>query len=360
MVSRPKDWHAERGKGGNGTDYPLRPLVLSDIYTGRVLDADEQIPLRQQLPPSDPAKWQPSLYRLSNQEPGDWSATPESRRVGERTNPLTGQKEPRIFPKTYGCDGGVDYGNMFTLRSGTAAFYDKTRESGTVFLSGPRSGCTNSIIPSGGLLNVPYFYDGCTCSYPLPVGFSMIPMPESFEQWSSWGETDLEPNSIIRIGMNLGAPGDRMARNGTLWLDYPSIGGPSPKVRVLTTPEHPQYRYRHSLWMKNTEPHPWVCASMAEGLEQLTLQDIKPGTYQVRLYFAEIDDLREGDRIQTVRINGRVVLRDFDIVAEAGAPMTGILRTFDHVEMDGTLRLELRSTAGSTAISGIELSPAEQ
>jgi len=85
---------------------------------------------------------------------------------------MTGQKEPRVIPKTYGCDGGVDYGMFYTLRAGTAAFYDKTLESGTVFISGPRSGCTNSIIPSGGLLNVPYFYEGCTCSYPLPTALS--------------------------------------------------------------------------------------------------------------------------------------------------------------------------------------------
>ena len=55
------------------------------------------------------------------------------------------------------------------MRSGTAAFYDKRLESGTIHISGPRSGCTNSIVPANGVLNVPYFYEGCTCSYPLPM-----------------------------------------------------------------------------------------------------------------------------------------------------------------------------------------------
>ncbi len=37
---------------------------------------------------------------------------------------------------------------------------------------------------------------------------------------------------IRSIGINLGAPGDRKADNGTLWLEYPVVGGPSPKVPV--------------------------------------------------------------------------------------------------------------------------------
>ena len=37
--------------------------------------------------------------------------------------------------------------------------------------------------------------------------------------------------SIVRLGLNLGAPGDRQDAEGTLWLDYPSVGGPSPDVR---------------------------------------------------------------------------------------------------------------------------------
>ena len=148
---------------------------------------------RRSQNPCGPVKPEPSQYRPPGQK-DMWK--PKDPVVGERTNPLTGEKEPRTFPKTYGCDGGVDYGSFYTLRAGTPAFYDKTAESGTVFLSGPRSGCTNSIIPSGGLLNVPYFYEGCTCSYPLPTAMSLVAMSESFEQWSSWGETEIQPKTL--------------------------------------------------------------------------------------------------------------------------------------------------------------------
>lgn len=352
MISRPKNWHAPRVKGEYKTDYPLLPAVLSDMYTGRVMEESEHPELRSELPKVDAVTPEPSQYRPPRQKDA-WK--PDQPVAGERINPLTGQKEPRTFPKTYGCDGGVDYGSFYTLRAGTPAFYDKTAESGTVFLSGPRSGCTNSIIPAGGLLNVPYFYEGCTCSYPLPTAMSLIAMPESHEQWSAWGETEISPKSIQRIGLNFGAPGDRITRSGTLWLDYPSVGGPSPKVRIEAIPAKPITRYRHSLWMKGDAEQSWVSASAVEGLERMVVHDLKPGHYTVRLYFAESDNIKSGDRVQNVSIQDNVLLSDFDIVSEVGRQMHEFVHVSHKVKIDGVLTLELSATHGQSLISGIEL-----
>lgn len=353
MISRPKDWHAERSTGNYKIDYPLLPVVLSDIYTGRVLADGEKIALRGTLPvKSDPSKLEPSQYRPPRQTN---PMKPEQPVVGQRTNPLTGLIEPRAFPKTYGCDGGVDYGLMYTLRSGTPAYYDKTIESGTVFLSGPRSGCTNSIIPSGGLLNVPYFYEGCTCSYPLPSALSLVPMPQRFEQWASWGEMEIEPDSIQRIGLNFGAPGDRMTREGTLWLDYPSVGGPSPAIDVKQSPTDVNYRYHHSMWMGQEDQQPWVTASMAEGLESVIVKDLKPGKYQVTLYFAEPLSITRGERVQNIRLQDTEVLKEFDILAMSDEPMKGVVIRRDDIDINGTFKLQLTPVKGATLISGVEL-----
>lgn len=355
MVSRPKDWHAPRIKGNWSVDYPLMRPVLSDIYTGRVFDESEESALRKSLPPLDLKTPQQSYYHAPDQKTALLPNPPDPILAGERVNPMTGLKEPRIFPKTYGCDGGVDYGSFYTLRSGTAAFYDKTLESGTVFISGPRSGCTNSIIPSGGLLNVPYFYEGCTCSYPLPTALSMVAMPETHEQWSSWGDEPVKPASIERIGLNFGAPGDRKTRDGTLWLDYPSIGGPSPQIKVVTRPANPTFHYRHSNWMKGSDAWPWVAASAVEGLEELILHDLKPGNYTVRFYFAELDGAAPGERVQTISLQGKAVLTDVDIRSRAKAAMTGIIEQVDGVMVDGILTINLQSTDGESLISGIEV-----
>jgi outer membrane protein assembly factor BamB len=355
MVSRPKDWHAPRIKGNWSVDYPLMRPVLSDIYTGRVFDDSEQTALRKSLPSPDLKTPQQSYYHAPDQKTALLPNPPDPALAGERVNPMTGLKEPRVIPKTYGCDGGVDYGMFYTLRSGTAAFYDKTLESGTVFISGPRSGCTNSIIPSGGLLNVPYFYEGCTCSYPLPTALSMVAMPESHEQWSCWGNELVKPASIERIGLNFGAPGDRKTRDGTLWLDYPPVGGPSPQIKVVARPANPTFHYRHSNWIKGGDAWPWVAASAVEDLEELTLHDLKPGRYTVRLYFAEIGNASPDERLQTISLQDKAVLTDFDILAKSKATMTGIVEEIPDVVVDGTLTVNLQATRGKSLISGIEI-----
>ena len=349
MISYPKDWLYPRGAGAAG-DYPLLGPVLSDVYTGRVLGADEAVALRQTLPAPEPGRREPEQYRPPGQK-NPWNPDPPS--PGRRLNPLTGEEEPRTFPRSYGCDGGFDYGSLYTMRSATAAFYDKTNESGTINISGPRSGCTNSIIPACGLLNLPYFYEGCTCSYPLPAGAALVAMPETFEQWTAWGPA--APKAIQRIGINFGAPGDRVTRGGTLWLDYPSAGGPSPEIQVQIRPDAPQYYYQHSVWIEAGAGWPWVCASGVEGLESFALDNLRAGSYTVRLFFAERPGRAAGDRIQHVSLQGTPVLQDFDVAAAAGGAVRGVVREFRNIPVDGRCTLGLSAQQGATLISGIEL-----
>lgn len=350
MVSFGKDWHVPMIKGLRGKDYPLHEAELSDVYTGRVFGPDEATALRTSLSKPDRETREPSQYRPPSQN-NAWK--PEPPRPGRRVNPLTGVEEVRTFPKTYGCDGGIDYGNFYTMRSGTAAFYDKTRESGTVFISGPRSGCTNSVIPANGVLNVPYYYEGCTCSYPLPVALSLVSMSETHEQWASWGAG--KPENIQRIGINFGAPGDRTTHDGTLWLDYPSVGGPSPEIAVDTSPEKATYRYRHSIFVEGGQGWPWIAASSVEGMRDFTLKNLKPGRYTVRLYFAETGDAKAGERIQTISLQSREVEKKLDIAKESGGKLRGLVREFTDVEVKDSLQLSLTSEKGKTLISGIEI-----
>ena len=94
---------------------------------------------------------------------------------------------------------------------------------------------------------------------------SLVAMPESHDQWSSWGQIEFAAGKSERVGINFGAPGDRITRDGTLWLDYPSVGGPSPIVNIEAT-DSAQYRYQHSIWMQDQVWYPWVHASVALGL----------------------------------------------------------------------------------------------
>ena len=349
MISYSKDWMA-RHREGKAVPYVLLPPVLSDVYTGRVLASGERLGAELDFPRRDRQAVQPNQYRPPYQL-DDWR--PESPAAGNRVNPLTGENEPRTFPKSYGCDGGVDYGHLYGMRSGTAAFYDKRLESGTCYISGTRSGCTNSVIPACGLLNVPYFYVGCTCSYPLPSGLALVPMPPEHEQWAAWGPG--EATGIRRLGVNFGAPGDRMTEAGTLWLDYPSRGGPSPEVKIDVEPSSAEFYYRHSLWIDGGPGWPWVAASGVKGASAITVSGLRSATFTVRLYFAEPDHAKPGGRRFDVALNGQTVAQNFDVIKAAAGRMRAIVQQFDNIEINGSLKVDLVPRQGKPILSGIEI-----
>ncbi len=357
MISQPKAWLTTQ------RPYTLQEPVFADVYTGRVLSKAEALTALKTLPEKD-SRPQPAQYRKLKVAEEDLWAGRKDNVWGDRVNPLTGLKEPRMLPKSYGCEPGVDYGHMITMRSGTGAFYDKRFESGLINISGIRTGCTNSIIPANGILNVPYFYEGCTCGYPLASGLGMVHMPEDFEQWMAWGDTRIEAR-IKRLGINFGAPGDRMTESGTLWLDHPSVGGPSPALSLDVTPQSSTYYYHHSLWVEGGDGRAWVIASGVEAAEKISIDLLPPGaqgagvhemlSYTVRLYFAEPGHVKPGGRIFSISLQGEEVVKDLDIVKAAGGRMRGIVREFKGIKAGPTLDLVLTAHSGVSILGGIEL-----
>ncbi len=349
MISQPKAWLT------TVRPYALDEQTFADVYTGRVLSREEAMAAVKTMPEGDhtaqPAHYKPPEIHKDNV----W---------GQRVNPVTGLTEPRVLPKSYGCEPGVDYGHMVTMRSGTGAFYDKRFESGLINVSGIRTGCTNSIIPANGILNVPYFYEGCTCGYPLASGLGMVHMPETYEQWMAWGDTEFK-GRIKRLGINFGAPGDRMTNSGTLWLDYPSVGGPSPKVSLDVTPQESATYYHHSLWIEGGSGMPWVTASGLTGAEKISVELVPAGyqgadandvlPYTVRLHFAEPDPVKRGARVFSISLQGQDVLRDFDIAKTTGGPMRGVVKEFTGIKIGKTLDVQITARSGRSILSGIEL-----
>lgn len=94
---------------------------------------------------------------------------------------------------------------------------------------------------------------------------------------------------------------------------------------------------------------------------------LKPGVYELRLYFAEtVYDPEstgtgaEGRRLMTVRANGKTLLSGFDVVADAGGSHTADVKIFPDMApaADGYLHLEFSSDNGEPAIvSAIEILP---
>jgi hypothetical protein len=94
---------------------------------------------------------------------------------------------------------------------------------------------------------------------------------------------------------------------------------------------------------------------------------LKPATYELHLHFAETfygpEDAGgggEGSRILTVTANGKPLLNDFDVLADAGGGRIADVRAFTdiHPADDGLLHLKFSSMKGGRAmVSAIELLP---
>jgi hypothetical protein len=109
----------------------------------------------------------------------------------------------------------------------------------------------------------------------------------------------------------------------------------------------------------------WVAASGCRGISsmELDLGTTRKATYQVRLHFADPDNISPGKRIFDVSIEGREVLEDFDIFKEAGARNRPLVKTFEGIKVaDGKVTLKFASaqpgvgdSASLPLLCGIEI-----
>jgi len=79
------------------------------------------------------------------------------------------------------------------------------------------------------------------------------------------------------------------------------------------------------------------------------------GAWRVVLHFAEFVWTQPGQRVFDVRLEGALVLDDWDVVAEAGASMTALSRSFDVLVEDGVLEVELAASVHRPQLNGVEL-----
>ena len=99
---------------------------------------------------------------------------------GEMYDPRTGSLLPgRLWggkpnAATRGCNRAIAGQYMALIRDAHASYFDLASLRQTYF-RGVRSGCTNSLIPAGGLLNAPNFSHGCSCNYPVFASLALMP-----------------------------------------------------------------------------------------------------------------------------------------------------------------------------------------
>lgn len=249
-----------------------------------------------------------------------------------RISPLTGEPSTWSFRKG-GCNYLIAGQHLVTWR---CAFYDLAGGSGVMKLTGMDAGCSPSLLPAGGVLSIPNF--GTHHKRNRMTAMALVHTPEN-SLWTDYLSSDekaagAKPVALRRAGFRFGAPGDRLAPDGTVWF------GVRPKAlsEVKVVPKEVR----------------WLPAGGIQGAASITIPTALTGgrlgppakgelrKYTVRLYFDVPGELR-----MNVVLEGRSVLKDFDGKREAVE--------FKGVEVEGVLDIGLEAVQGETLLLGVEL-----
>lgn len=258
---------------------------------------------------------------------------------------FTGKSTGWSWRRMYGCNTAIGGEHVLTFRSGAAGYFDLTNKGGTGNLGGFKSGCTSNLIPANGLLTAPDYTRTCTCSYQNQTSLALRYMPAA-EIW-----TFAPKETPGRVGINFGAPGDRVSETGTLWTEFPPV---SPSMKRAVKADGMPFRHHSALF--SGKAMTWVGASGLEDMKTISVAVPEKGVHTVRLYFAEPDvSASPGSRVFSVALGKRKVLSDFDMVKESGGTRTVIVKEFKDVQIETSLDLSFTVKAGKPLICGVEI-----
>jgi hypothetical protein len=273
-------------------------------------------------------------------------------------DPVTGQELKWNFKREYGCGIVAASEYLLTFRSASAGFVNLESFDGTGNLGGWKAGCSTNLIAADGVLNSPDYTRTCQCPYQNQTSLALVHMP-----WMSyWTNSNYKWNGqpIRRLGLNLGAPGDRSSEEDVLWFEYPFVAGAPPEIPVrLDTAGYS--RIRKEPFNVQSEKTPWVSASALCGIRSIeiglsSLEAAPESSYTVKLYFAELEALKPGERIFDVSIQGVEKLKGLDVVKEAGEADKELVKTFTGIKAGKSLTVGLLPVKGKSILSGIEIS----
>ncbi len=91
----------------------------------------------------------------------------------------------------------------------------------------------------------------------------------------------------------------------------------------------------------------------------LKFDDEKPPrkNYTVRLHFAELEDVKAGERVFDIKIQGKTAAENFDIAAESGGKDRALVKEFNNISAQETVNIEFvqKGSKRQPAVSGIEI-----
>ncbi len=279
------------------------------------------------------------------------------------THPLSGRQEQFSFFRGYiGCghllgSGGALFGNLRGI-----AHLNLDSRCGYTPLGNMSLACGLGAVPAGGVYAAPEGRSGCTCATPIFTSIVLYPRRKarSFSVGVPAGVAAPESTPVRHVSINLGAPGFREDEQKTLWIPYPARSGGGILGDWLPVYQHDDTMcYRHSddlLQIEGTRT-PWVFTSGYAHTKPLSFTLIdpaqEPARYTVRLFFAEPEELGEGQRVFGVSLQGKEVLENFDVVKQAGGPRRALIKEFRGIQVSGSLVVGLQPADGSAVKSPI-------
>ena len=294
-----------------------------------------------------------------------WSFELSTGEQHTKTHPLTGQEVPwsMIRPGHHcgmltGCD------SMLMFRSGYTGFYNLDNDEGTRHFAGHRLGCWINAIPANGLVMIPEASAGCVCQFSIASTIVLEPRTAR-RPWTIISATGAQ-TPVKKMSLNLGAPGDRRAADGTLWLAYPR---PNPhKVTSLDLAFDLKPKFTAGGFTSvnaAAQPvtgaaTPWLYTSWASGLSEMTLplrgEKDRPATYDLKLHFAQ---LREGTARFDVEINGKIVLTDVEVSRERGSEPVAQVKAISGIDIERDLTMKLIAKVSEDAKARVVLNAIE-
>jgi len=294
-----------------------------------------------------------------------WSYDLYTGRDHMRAHPVTGAEQRwQMSRPGHHCGNIAAAPRALFFRSGVTAYYDLTGDYGTAHFGGQRMGCWINAIPANGLVLMPEASSGCVCPFALHCTIVFQPRKTN-RVWGMFSAPG-KMTPVKALALNFGAPGDRKDTAGRLWLAWPRPYGDR---LVLTFPleakapagERISYVRGNPDFLKIAgTADPWIYTFGCEGMTRCAVPLTGPkdpaGLYTVSLHFAEIDPApAPGRRVFDVAIQGRTVLRRFDIAAKAGAANRAVVKTFPNLRVQGKLEVTLTSVKGKPLLSGLSV-----
>jgi len=286
-----------------------------------------------------------------------WGYDLRTGRRKQRQHPISGQTGDWSWVR-YGKQCGGSNGSEHFLfgRSMGFGYQDLLRDRGMYVFWSHRQSCAPDTGSGGGMMLKPPLNSGCGCPWSLPYTIAMTQMPvEPATPFQYYQGGSAMP--ARQLHLNFGAAGDQVDKHGNLWVHLHPRSNPTglqlrfqPATLFYPSGTGGQWGYSdHGQVVTTNTPVentdlPFVFDCAASGLKRCAIPITSPahgrGQFTVRLGFAAPPADQPGQRVFDVRLNGKKVLNDFDIVATAGGANRAVWKQFD-VEIDDVLILDL-------------------